>query len=120
MNADEFNAAYPVGTPVLYWPGARRGIGSRSKTRTPAWEMNSKDTVVSVDGYGGGIALTHIEVLPVIPEPTIESIIDDIVALPNENSFPMAFSRASAAHVAPSVLKIVNKYRPTTAKDTAT
>lgn len=45
------------------------------------------------------------------PEPTIESIIDDIMSLPDSGSFPMAFSRSSAAHVAPSVLTIVRKYR---------
>lgn len=51
----------PVGTPVLFWPGARRGEGRRSVTRTPIWKMGSGTEVVSVEGYPGGIALTHIE-----------------------------------------------------------
>ena len=51
----------PVGTPVLYWPGARVGEGRRSVTRTPIWKMGSGTEVVSVEGYPGGIALTHIE-----------------------------------------------------------
>ena len=51
----------PEGTPVLYWPGVRRGEGRRSVTRTPIWKMGSGTEVVSVEGYPGGIALTHIE-----------------------------------------------------------
>lgn len=55
----------PVGTPVLYWPGARVGEGRPSVTRTPIWKMGSGTEVVSVDGYPGGIALTHIQTRPV-------------------------------------------------------
>lgn len=62
MEADEFNARHPVGTPVLFWPGAREGEGRASFTRTPAWLMSSA-VVVSVDDYPGGIALSHIEVI---------------------------------------------------------
>ena len=58
---DRFNDDHPVGTPVTYWPGAREGEGTRSVTRTPAW-LVSGHPCVSVDGYPGGIALTHIEV----------------------------------------------------------
>ncbi|WP_341394043.1 DUF4326 domain-containing protein [Arthrobacter sp. G119Y2] len=55
----------PVGTPVLFWPGARVGEGRRSATRTPIWKMGDGTEVVSVEGYPGGIALTHIQTLPV-------------------------------------------------------
>lgn len=61
--AQKFNAAHPVGTPVRYWPGLRRGDGIESVTRTPAWAMGGHTAVVSVEGYAGGIALTHVEVL---------------------------------------------------------
>jgi hypothetical protein len=54
--------AIPVGTPVLFWPGAKQGPGRRSITRSPVWEI-SPYTVVSVEGYPGGIALTHVEIL---------------------------------------------------------
>ena len=63
MEADEFNARHPVGTPVRFWPGAKEGEGRASFTRTPAWLMSSA-VVVSVDDYPGGIALSHIEVVP--------------------------------------------------------
>ena len=59
MTPDEFNAAHPIGTPVLAFPGTREGRGMLTRTRTPAWTIG-EHTVVSVEGYAGGIALTHI------------------------------------------------------------
>lgn len=60
-SVDRFNKAYPVGALVRYWPGARTGPGRIAATRTPAWLMSGRDTVVSVLGYAGGISLTHVE-----------------------------------------------------------
>jgi len=59
---ERFNALHPVGTPVRYWPGVRSGEGRESVTRTPAWVVGGHTPCVSVEGYAGGIALTHIEV----------------------------------------------------------
>lgn len=61
--AQAFNDRNAVGTKVLYWPGAKRGDGIESVTRTPAWTLGSGHGVVSVDGYSGGIALEHVVVL---------------------------------------------------------
>jgi len=61
MSATEWNAKYPVGTPVLFWPGARQGDGRPSTTRSEAWELGDGTAVVKVKGYAGGIALTHVE-----------------------------------------------------------
>lgn len=47
--AAAFNESYPVGAPVMFWPGLRTVEGRVSKTRTPAWAM-SQDAVVSVEG----------------------------------------------------------------------
>ena len=58
---ERFNRDYPVGTPVTYWPGTRDAAGRDSLTRTPAW-LVSGQPCVSVEGYPGGIALTHVEV----------------------------------------------------------
>ncbi|MEU5596620.1 hypothetical protein [Streptomyces sp. NPDC020298] len=88
MTADEFNALHPVGTPVIAYPGLRpdnpfiaaaraqrkaRGHADpdctdlykrlETVTRTPAWTLCYGAPVVSVDGYPGGIALTHIDVI---------------------------------------------------------
>ena len=61
MNADEFNAAHSIGTPVIAFPGSRQGRAILTKTSTPAWQMGGHTAVVTVEGYSGGIALTHIE-----------------------------------------------------------
>lgn len=61
MTANEFNAAHPIGTTVIAFPGTRDGRGMLTRTRTPAWTIG-EHAVVSVEGYAGGIALTHITV----------------------------------------------------------
>lgn len=59
-NAAAWNSRHPVGTPVTYWPGVKQGPGRTSRTRTPAWVVGGHSAVVSVEGYAGGIALTHV------------------------------------------------------------
>lgn len=59
--ADQWNLQHRIGTPVLYWPGLRVGEGRRSVTRSKAWVLDSGSAVVKVEGYAGGVALTHIE-----------------------------------------------------------
>jgi len=66
VTADEFNAAHPIGTPVVAFPGTREGRGALTRTRTPAWTIG-KHAVVSVEAYAGGIALTHIIVVEESP-----------------------------------------------------
>ncbi|WP_326642973.1 hypothetical protein OG884_06020 [Streptosporangium sp. NBC_01755] len=64
MTADEWNETHPIGTPVLAWPGVREDEPMVTRTRTPAWTLGHGAAVVSVDGYAGGIALTHVEAVP--------------------------------------------------------
>jgi hypothetical protein len=71
MTADEFNHLYPIGTPVLAYPGVRPEHPTfyadtdtlATRTRTPAWTLGHGTAVVSVDGYAGGIDLDHIDVI---------------------------------------------------------
>lgn len=70
MTADEFNALYPVGTPVTAYPLTRPEDNVpdffqrlSTLTRTPAWTLGDGEPVVSVVGYAGGICLTHIDVV---------------------------------------------------------
>lgn len=66
MNAEQWNAMYPVGTLVFAYPGfrpeddrtARRLV---TRTRTKAQMSASGDPVVWVDGEGSYICLTHID-----------------------------------------------------------
>jgi hypothetical protein len=50
----------PEGTKITYWPGFRTDEGRKSVTRSEVWRLPSGSLVVKVDGYAGGIALTHI------------------------------------------------------------
>lgn len=62
--AEVFNDLHPVGTPVIYYPGTRdAGRGRISTTRSTAWVLCGHTAVVMVDGYAGGIALDHVDVL---------------------------------------------------------
>ncbi|MEW1548356.1 hypothetical protein [Streptomyces tsukubensis] len=88
MNAEQWNTLYPIGTPVVAYPGVRpehpfaatireRQANGRSVeegdadlcralttvTRTLAWTLGHGAPVVSVEGYPGGIHLTHIDVI---------------------------------------------------------
>lgn len=67
MTAAEWNAAYPVGTAVRYWP-IYPPIESvppvDTETRSEAWALYDGSVVVCVAGKSGGVALSHIEVLP--------------------------------------------------------
>ncbi|MEU6543960.1 hypothetical protein [Streptomyces sp. NPDC046859] len=68
MNADTFNARYPVGTPVFAYPGARpedfpndRRLVTR--TRSKASVLGGHTDVVWVDGHSACIALSHVDVV---------------------------------------------------------
>lgn len=67
MTADEFNARYPVGTPVVAYPGFRPEIDSTAsrlvtRTRSRASVLGGHTDVVWVEGHGACIALTHVDV----------------------------------------------------------
>lgn len=63
--AASWNAAYPVGTLVRYWP-IYPPIDSvppvDTATRSDAWTLGDGTVVVCVVGKSGGVALSHIEV----------------------------------------------------------
>jgi hypothetical protein len=63
VDADRWNARYPVGTPVTAYPWTRGTEPLHTVTRTPAWRLGHGDSVVSVDGHAGGICLTHVDPL---------------------------------------------------------
>jgi hypothetical protein len=57
---DQASASLPVGTPVTYWPGYNQHVGRETVTRSEVWRMPAGQLVVKLDGYAGGVALTHI------------------------------------------------------------
>lgn len=69
MTADEFNALYPIGTPVTAYPGFRPEDDPQAEaivttTRSRARVLGGHTDVVWVHGHGACIALTHIDVTP--------------------------------------------------------
>lgn len=71
LTAAEFNERYPIGTPVVAYPGVRPAFYSGqvpadftallARTRSVAWNLGHGEPVVKVDGYAGGISLDHID-----------------------------------------------------------
>lgn len=65
--AEQWNAQYPVGTPVLFTPvlGQEDAFPKESrKTRSEAWELGHGEPVVMLEGRTGGCALSHCEPVP--------------------------------------------------------
>ncbi|MFG6197808.1 hypothetical protein [Nonomuraea sp. JJY05] len=58
---ERWNATVPVGTPVRYWTGGRRGEGKQSRTRTAAHLLEGHTPVVWVEGEGICIVLTRVQ-----------------------------------------------------------
>ena len=59
-----FHDPVAPGTPVLAWPITRNGSPLVTRTRSEVWSLGDGTRVVAVDGHAGGIALTHVDVLP--------------------------------------------------------
>ncbi|MFE4420365.1 hypothetical protein [Streptomyces sp. NPDC056817] len=64
--ADAFNAAHPIGTPVVAYPGCRPEDDPNderlvTRTRSRAQVLGGHTAVVWVDGHGACIALTHVD-----------------------------------------------------------
>ena len=67
LTAAQWNAKYPVGTPVVAYPGCRpegdpNGERLVTRTRSKAETLGGHTPVVWVDGHGACIALTHVDV----------------------------------------------------------
>ncbi|WP_328336830.1 hypothetical protein [Streptomyces violaceus] len=65
MNAEQWNAMYPVGTPVFAYPGCRPEDGADTRlvtrTRSKAEVLGGHTDVVWVDGHSACIALSHVD-----------------------------------------------------------
>ena len=65
--AASWNAAYPVGTAVRYWPiyPPIDGVPPEdTRTRSEAWTLGDGSVVVLVAGKSGGVFLSNVEALP--------------------------------------------------------
>lgn len=71
MNAETFNSRFPVGTPVVAYPGCRPEDEANDErlvtfTRSRAEVLGGHTDVVWVHGHGACIALTHVDVRKVV------------------------------------------------------
>ena len=66
QQVDDWNERFAIGQPVRYWGGAREGEGKVSRTRSRAWEICGHASVL-IEGYSGGVALSHVEPLAMPP-----------------------------------------------------
>ncbi|MFJ6487034.1 hypothetical protein [Streptomyces californicus] len=66
---DRWNAQYPVGTPVVAYPGCRPEDDSKctrltTRTRSAASVLGGHTAVVWVEGHSACISLTHVDPRP--------------------------------------------------------
>jgi hypothetical protein len=64
VTAQQFNARYPVGTLVRYFPEPVATFTSciPTKTTSEAWDRVGREAIVSVAGFRDGVALSRIQV----------------------------------------------------------
>jgi hypothetical protein len=94
VNAEQWNALYPVGTPVLAYPGARpedfpndRRLVTRTRSRASV--LGGHTDVVWVDGHSACIALTHIDVITEAEFQAAQPITDVETAVRELGALPM-------------------------------
>lgn len=64
----QFNARYPVGTQVRYWPNGKEGQGCLGVTRSAAYVADHQVAAVLVQDYRFWIPLSRVEpVVEVVP-----------------------------------------------------
>jgi len=68
LTAAQWNERYPIGTPVMAYPGCRSEDDPNderlvTRTRSRASTLGGHTPVVWVDGHGACISLTHIDVI---------------------------------------------------------
>jgi hypothetical protein len=64
MSVEEFNQLFEPGTPVKYHPVIGQPFALPTKTRSEAWEMDSGQLVVQVEGKSGCVSLAAITIDP--------------------------------------------------------
>lgn len=60
MTAEDWNAKYPEGSIVHYYPVRGQTRHEVTRTRSAAWTLASGDAVVMVVGRSGCVAIEHL------------------------------------------------------------
>ena len=64
VTAAEWNARYPVGTAVRYFPRIGGADFVEALTRSEAWELGDGTGIVRITDRAGGVSLKALEPLP--------------------------------------------------------
>jgi hypothetical protein len=94
-----WNERYAVGCPVLAFPGSRDGRALNTRTRSAAWVMGGHSAVVMVEGYAGGIALSHVEPIPRSPEGPDEELREAESLTPIQQAAKLSLTDGDLAHL---------------------
>lgn len=68
-----FDKLYPAGAKVEFWPMAREGDGRIGHTKGAPY-MLCGTAMIGIEGFSGGIALTHVRVIAVTEGPCTTSL----------------------------------------------
>jgi hypothetical protein len=60
MTVETWNATFPPGTPVDYYPTRGFGDVRKSKTRSKAWALGHGAIVVQIEDQSGGVSIEHL------------------------------------------------------------
>jgi len=83
INADSWNARYPAGTVVLYFPIEGEKEHVLTQTRSRAWELGNGEPVVKIKGRAGGVALSHLLIADDVPDERGEEVLERWLRFPN-------------------------------------
>jgi len=83
ISAEEWNARYPVGTAVLYFPIQGDKEHVLTETRSQAWNLGHGEPVVKVIGRAGGVALSHLMIADAIPDERGVGVLERWLHFPN-------------------------------------
>jgi hypothetical protein len=124
VNAAEFNALYPIGTPVVAYPGCRPEDDANderlvTRTRSKAEVLGGHTDVVWVDGHDACIALSHVDVAT-----EAEPITDLATAVEVMGALPMPAGPQPAAprwqQLRTDLINTFSAYMPVTGATKAT
>jgi hypothetical protein len=81
-----WNERVPVGSPVRYWRGWRKGEGQVGRTRTTAQRLPSGEPVVWIDNTSGCLSVAFVE--PITEDEYAEAARTSVPAAPSATQTP--------------------------------